>query len=820
MSLISTSVPNLVGGVSQQPPSLRLPNQCERQENALASAFEGLIKRPPAEHVAVLKSSGVDLSYDSAYVHVINRSEAERYVVVFGRVNSSNTTYIKVYDINGVEKTVYTPDGVGYINEADVDAKLRCVTVADVTFVVNREKTVAASTTKSPYSRSTATKIPEALIWIRQSNYKRHYQLNITKGGVTRTYFHQTGSSASDNIGTDEIATRLASTDNTSNTVGYGSNPFAGLNLVRNGNILWFYGSTASDTFDIQVVDDFGGDGMAITTDIAHDFDHLPDVAPHGYLARVLGSAHNQKDDYWVRFVQSRSSPSTTSMYDGYWREDMGYNLTYAFDKTTMPHILVRQADGSFMFKKADGATYADFDWLPRIVGDDDTSPMPQFVGSKIRDVNFFRDRLVVLSGEYITLSEIGDPFNFFPTTVQEVVESDSIEIGSTQPEVMDFKSSVVFSDRFVVFTPQAQLTLKGDGFLGPKTVTLTKSASFENLDISPIASGTSIFFGFNRGSYSGIREMVISNSLDLQFDAIDITVQVPQYLPGSLKKMTASTHENYVVALCKDDLSSLFLYKYYNQGDQRVQSAWGKFTFTDATILDAQFLDTTVYVVLKRGSSTVLEKIRLESGRKDTGSTYVTALDRRLTASQCASISYNSTTDQTTYTLPYTITTNASMEVVTTSGLRLNTTKVNSTTLRVPGNFQTNIWIGDKYTMVYEFSEQNLKTQNQTGGMSTITTGRYQIRYGTIAYGNSAFFRVKVQIEAGTTYEYIFNGRNTGAINNIIGSVAIDSGSFRFPVYSRNSQVKISVENDSPLPSNLLSAEYESLFVDRSLRR
>jgi hypothetical protein len=283
---------------------------------------------------------------------------------------------------------------------------------------------------------------------------------------------------------------------------------------------------------------------------------------------------------------------------------------------------------------------------------------------------------------------------------------------------------------------------------------------------------------------------------------------------------MTASTHENYVVALCKDDLSSLFLYKYYNQGDQRIQSAWGKFTFTDATILDVQFLDTTLYVVLKRGSSTVLEKIRLESGRKDTGSTYVTALDRRLTASQCVSISYSSATDQTTYTLPYSITTNASMEVVTTGGLRLNTTKVNSTTLRVPGNFQTNIWIGDKYTMVYEFSEQNLKTSNQTGGMSTITTGRYQVRYGTIAYGNSAFFRVKVQIEAGTTYEYIFNGRNTGAINNIIGSVAIDSGSFRFPVYSRNSQVKISVENDSPLPSNLLSAEYESLFVDRSLRR
>jgi hypothetical protein len=230
--------------------------------------------------------------------------------------------------------------------------------------------------------------------------------------------------------------------------------------------------------------------------------------------------------------------------------------------------------------------------------------------------------------------------------------------------------------------------------------------------------------------------------------------------------------------------------------------------------------LDTTLYVVLKRGSSTVLEKMQLESGRKDSGSTYVTSLDRRLSASQCTTISYNSATNRTTYTLPYTITSNAQMEVVTTAGLRLATTKDTSTTLSVPGNYQTNIWIGDKYSMIYEFSEQLLKTANQSGGITPVLGGRYQIRYGTISYGNSSYFKVKVEIDAGSTYEYQFTARNMGAINNLIGSVSIDSGNFRFPVYSRNSQVKISVENDSPLPSNLLSAEYEALFSDRSLRR
>ena len=121
---------------------------------------------------------------------------------------------------------------------------------------------------------------------------------------------------------------------------------------------------------------------------------------------------------------------------------------------------------------------------------------------------------------------------------------------------------------------------------------------------------------------------------------------------------------------------------------------------------------------------------------------------------------------------------------------------------------------------MVYQFSEPTLKTPVQTGGIATIAAGRYQLRYGTISYGNSSFFKVNVQIDAGSTYSYIFNSRNVGDINNLVGSVAISTGDFRFPVYSRNTQVKISVENDSPLPSNLLSAEYEALFSERSTRR
>jgi hypothetical protein len=58
--LITTSIPNFIGGISQQPPSIRSSSEAEDIENAVPSPVEGLIKRPPTEHVAaVANSAGV-----------------------------------------------------------------------------------------------------------------------------------------------------------------------------------------------------------------------------------------------------------------------------------------------------------------------------------------------------------------------------------------------------------------------------------------------------------------------------------------------------------------------------------------------------------------------------------------------------------------------------------------------------------------------------------------------------------------------------------------------------------------------------------------
>lgn len=90
MPLVSGAIPNLINGVSQQPPSLRLPTQGEIQENGLSSVVRGLEKRPGTQHIAEIDTNFTD---SSAFIHTIQRDETEAYVTVMSDQS------IKVYDL-------------------------------------------------------------------------------------------------------------------------------------------------------------------------------------------------------------------------------------------------------------------------------------------------------------------------------------------------------------------------------------------------------------------------------------------------------------------------------------------------------------------------------------------------------------------------------------------------------------------------------------------------------------------------------------------------------------------------------------------------
>jgi hypothetical protein len=192
--LISSSISNLVNGVSQQPFTLRLASQAEVQENGLSTTSQGLKKRPPSKHLKKI----INGTLGNAYIHTINRDENERYVVV---VTNGD---LQVYDLLGNQKTVNFPNGKAYLTATDPTNSFRAVTVADYTFLVNKSVTVTTGTTTS------ATRPFETLIFVKAGNYGKTYSV-IVNGNTVASYTTPDGTSGSHtaNISTDFIATQM-----------------------------------------------------------------------------------------------------------------------------------------------------------------------------------------------------------------------------------------------------------------------------------------------------------------------------------------------------------------------------------------------------------------------------------------------------------------------------------------------------------------------------------------------------------------------------------------------------------------------------------
>ena len=515
-----------------------------------------------------------------------------------------------------------------------------------------------------------------------------------------------------------------------------------------------------------------------------------------------------------------------------------------------MPHVLIRQADGNFRFARVDGDTYTISGttytlpkWGERTVGDLDSAPNPSFIDGKINNVFFFRNRLGFLTDDNVVLTRVSEFFNFFPETVLSVIDSDPIDVGASHTKVAILKHAVTMGEQLVLFSDQTQFVLTSSSdALTPKTANVVVATEFESSDqAQPVGSGSSIYYLTKKGSFAGVREYITQENIAIK-DASNITVHVPRLIPSNIFKLAVSTNEDVLVLLGTDNPNKLYINRWlYGDGFKKVLNSWSTFTFNSAkSIKNIDFVGTDLFMVVEEANGTTLEKIPFEAEFREPNSEFEFHLDHKVTeATTGVSIAYNSGTDVTTFTLPYRL--NASMSVVgrylangetstfvdtqgNTKTLKpgqvvqtTNTTNGSTSTITANGDFRNSkVIIGEPYLMHYRFSQQRLTEGANAGEM---ISGRLQLHHFYIKFEDTGFFRVEVTPENRDTSTHKFTGRFLGSSSAAIGQINLETGTFRVPIMSRADRVDIDVKNDTFLPTQLSSAEYEAMFHMRSRR-
>lgn len=828
MPLVSQSVPSFKGGVSQQPDIIRFPDQVTELINGFPNEVEGLQKRPPTISIGRL---GDHVDSSKKKYHVINRDESERYILQLG------SGEYQVYDLDGTSKQCKWEDEEArqYIVANNPKESLKAVTVADYTFILNTEKVVDRVEGLSDAGWSNTS-----LIYIKNAQYGKQYAIHIngqyicgvvTPDGAEAKQAFQT---------TTAFITRALYALLTTGKKPDGSNPDIGgsydalLNEIGGRGVMGYSRSGADisqyqcgligDSMitispksgetppNILVKDGFGNQNALSYSGKVSAVTKLPPIAPDGYIMQVSGEKNSDDDDFYVKWDDLHKI----------WKETIAPKTPYRINPRNMPHAIVREADGSFMLKK--------LPWVDRGAGNEDTNPDPSFIGRKISDIFFYRNRLGVISDEAIILSSTNDFFNFWFKSAAAIADTDPIDVSVSSNKVVTLTHAVPFARELMLFSREGQFVLSSDNVMTPKSVKCDQITNFDyNPSVQPISVGPSIFFINDRVNHSSLmRYYSLQDVADLK-DAEDVSSHIPTYIPKGITRISGNTTENVVTLVNTNNPNTVYCYKFILQDGVSKQQAWFKWTFgyTGTEVVLAEFIDATVYFLINSPNGLFLDKAQLTGNALDfEDEPFRLFMDRKVEYKVPTSAKYNNFDNYTEVSLKdiYQYSPRNTGEyvfyLVNKDGYLIEISEWDDNgVFRVNGDLRgQKVFVGMSYYFYTKLSKQNIKKPTDNGGVVSEDEGRLQLRYYWFNYSNSGVFDCYVDNDIKNKhFKYRFTGKTLGESSTKLGINKVFTGKYKFPVQDNNSEVVISLSSNNPQPLNIISGGWEGLYIRRN---
>ena len=691
-----------------------------------------------------------------------------------------------------------------YLKDATAD-DIEILTINDYTFVLNKNKTTAMKSTTSPAQAN------EAFVVIKQIAYNADYKVTID----THENTHSTPDSVSGaTLDSGSIATALATAINADTDLSY-------ITATAIGSGIYI---SSTQAFSINTAGSSSDEGIYAFQDKINIASRLPNQCENGYIVRVTNTDVVAVDDVYVEFQTTNSA----ARGPGVWEETIGPGLKFEIDETTMPHQLVRQANGVFKYEPVN--------WTDRLVGDNDTNPIPSFIGKKINNLFFFRNRLGMLSNEAVIMSRAGDYFNFFANSSQAIAADDPIDIQATSIRPVTLNYTLATSVGLLVFGPNEQFLLSTDAdVMSPSTAKINTTSAFECDDkIDAVAVGTAQAFISKSNLYSKLF-MMLNVQRDSAASIDEATANVPEYVPSDIDTMVSSPAMS-ITSLGKSGSNTIYQHRFFVQGENRVQS-WYKWQLTGD--LRLQFFDkSTFYAVTSSGTNVYLTSYDLTQASESGFLTLPTG-EKTDVCLDMFNINpyrtYNDTTKKTTVNLPFDHITGKKLAVVVIGTYIGDTSAASSEaegtvsyfedaditndTVELNGDFRgRDLIIGYVYDMDVQLPVFYTTQREGQSAIADVTASLILHRI-KVSTGLSGPIKYKVAITGKDTWNEVINVTMpyTYVLNNVNLSA---SATHDVPIYQRNENLKINIIGDTPFPISLLNIVWEGNYNRRFYAR
>jgi hypothetical protein len=599
-------------------------------------------------------------------------------------------------------------------------------------------------------------------------------------------------------------------------------------------------------------------------------------LADGSTLTRTTTSANNRAS--WNSFPQPPSSTAadgvTISDFIFFARDDdLGWpSGWYRASSTTTPpwYTRIRTEPANSVIDYTKWPVQLKFDgtdfelsfptWPDRYSGDSFTNPGPQLVSGPsaphaIRDLCFFQSRLWFGGYEFLDSSQTGDVFNLWNNSYVGITDIDPVNVSFQSDAVTTVDWLIPFDGGIVALTRGSrQFEIRSQGLMSPSTVSILPTTSFQTVDYCPPTKlGNQLYFMGERNGAAIIYEYLwqadrASNA------AVNITRDVEAYIPTRAWTLKASTLNDMLFTLTTSDPFSVYVNQMqWEPNGGKSQNAWHKWTQGDV-IFDCFVVGPLLYLLKRKNGLFYLETVDIDLPLDDDDGNTPTTVNNysgsgdmgfaiRLDSRASYQGSYNSTTNVTTWTVPYKdanidtivlgqmwdcdfeyppssgtyVEQRRKGKVLTTADGVTFDSSGSTTVITVSGNYATNghgdnapVWIGCSFEQRATLNEQFVRLDPA----APPEPGLVQFKHLMLRLVNTGYLRVEVtpQGRDAVTHEYT---------KDLIGQMTVganldleDYDEFNLPCKGAARTTQIDLVNDSVFPSQVVGGQFNASFV------
>ena len=849
MPAVTQTTPNFLGGVSRQNDDKKLINQVTECVNGYPDPTYGLLKRPGMEHVNVLKKAdGTAFTKselaDAAWFF-IDRDNAGSYI---GAIKGTNIYVWTKAD--GTFCTV-TNNGTSYLTGTkQSDYHFR--SVQDVTVITNKTVTTAMQAAGTYVANSVAT---IKLVSLTNDTY------SVTIQGIKTEVEAQTSTTYDDFLVYDSSSTNtnhhlvdaLHATITAQHTASNAD--FAGkwyleaypnslvIKRTSGSNEVITDYSTTTGTATAFTIEGKGGTAnlaLEVFQDSVTNSSKLPAESFDGHHVKINNTS-SADDDYFLQY-EAFNDPDSGKVKrgKGFWKEAVARDVSPGLDAATMPYQLENTGDTTFTFKQ--------ISWTARETGDENTNPKPSFIDYPITGTFFYNNRFGVLSEDNIFFGRANDSFNFFVKSALAQTDADPIDlnVASVRPVVLtDVLPSpqglLLFSAR-----QQFQVLSTSAATLTPKTTLIRAISNYEmDANIPPVDIGTTTGFINTVPGYAKLFTLQL-REIEQSPLVVDISKTVLEWIPDTIDSLAVSP-QNSVVMMADRSSSYIYLYRFYNNGEQDLFQAWTKWQLP-TTIQAVDIIDDDVIIVSQHEDEYTIGKITLD--QIPTGD--VVATSTSMTGNPCLDMAtrpvkphtdvdavvYDETNDITKIYVPYTpiddkqaimLLSVPTADVDTDSAIDADAgyyataeeriePSTNYHYFEVKGKFtdyDDGIIVGYGYDFEVTLPKFYYRPEaNKTDFTAALTISRVKF-----SVGRTGAIRFKVKADGSNEWKNVestADGDRYSADSNPVK----DERQFIVPIHQRNTNFELKVTSDFPYPVSLVSMMWEGIYSPRFYRR